>query len=166
MHCIQETDTRMVFRLYEESFAPPINLIGETWAGVSNAKFVLPPEYSGLINRAWKISANVANPGVARQARSLLLIIQNTVSSFEQLGFNMGALPPLNAIEGEDQSILIEWIFTNYRVGFTIEVDSYESGWYLVSNQALGEIGASGHLLNASIERTFLWLLNFVLANK
>jgi hypothetical protein len=166
MQCFQETDTRMLFRLREESVAPGTNSVAETWAGASKPNFVLPPEYSGLINRAWRISAKAANPGVARQARSLLLLMQDTVSSFEQMGFDIGSLPPFKAIEGEDESMLIEWIFTNYRVGFTVEVNPEESGWYLISNQALGEIGASGHLLNSNIEKTFLWLLNFVLANK
>ena len=61
--------------------------------------------------------------------------------------------------------MLIEWIFENFRVGFTIEKNSEESGWYLVSGKNLGQINAYGNLNKADDEKLLSWLLVFVISN-
>jgi hypothetical protein len=94
-----------------------------------------------------------------------LSIIQEMIVTFQRLQFDLGHLPPLQAFNLEDRSILIEWAFPNFRIGFTIETNHEESGWYLVSNRNLGEISASGYTLGMDIKALVLWLLNFILSN-
>ena len=77
----------------------------------------------------------------------------------------MGYLPSLQGFNVEDGSILIEWIFGDFRIGFNIEPNPNDSGWYLVSNKNLGEISASGYTSGIEIKNLILWLLNFILSN-
>ena len=74
-------------------------------------------------------------------------------------------LPPLKFHWLEDNSALIEWIFKDFRIGFSIEPDIEESGWYLVSNNNLEEISASGELDFKNLESLIVRLLNFALEN-
>lgn len=74
-------------------------------------------------------------------------------------------LPPLKFRWLEDNSALIEWIFKDFRIGFSIEPDIEESGWYLVSNNNLQEISASGVLQFETLEFLIINLLNFASAN-
>jgi len=65
----------------------------------------------------------------------------------EKLEFNDlvsdGILPQIHAYKEEDDSIIVEWIFTDgIRFGLNIEKDKKESGWHVVSKR----ITASGNL--------------------
>lgn len=68
-------------------------------------------------------------------------------------------LPPVRAFEVEDDSLLIEWIFPHHRVGFNIEPDKQESGWFLVSDKSAQSINAWGYLPDENIEWLMAWLL-------
>ena len=48
----------------------------------------------------------------------------------------------------DDGSILVEWIFDQYRIGVSIENDLDESCWYFVSKPEVGGVMTSGLLLN------------------
>ena len=64
----------------------------------------------------------------------------------EELNINnliqKGILPKIYAHKEEDDSIVVEWIFPDFRFGLNIEKDKKESGWHVVSKQ----ITASGPL--------------------
>jgi hypothetical protein len=74
-------------------------------------------------------------------------------------------LPPLKIRWVEDQSALIEWIFKDFRIGFSIEPNIKDSGWYLVSNNNLQEMSASGELQLENLESLIINLLNFAIVN-
>lgn len=167
IHFAQETDSKIIFS-WASGFidAEPEDPIYETESGPYKPNFVTLPEYSSLIKSAWEASYKIENQGLAREARSLLSLIQETVESFKQLGFDLGALPEFQLSGAMDGSILVEWIFKNFRVGFSFEAHQEESSWYLVSDKNLGDIGASGYISGLSMEKTFLWLLNFVISHQ
>ena len=128
---------------------------------------ILPiPKESSIIKSAWiEINKNL-NPSVVSESKKLLLTIQDMIVTFEQFGFDLGGLSPIHAFNiEEDNSVLIEWIFKDYRVGFNIEKNNQESGWYLITNRELGEISASGSIYNIEIKTILLWLLNFILSH-
>lgn len=66
--------------------------------------------------------------------------------------------PPIYAFITEDNSLLIEWISPNWRIGFTIEQNEQESGWYLVSNQSNGNIRAYGDLEGVDLQWLVTWI--------
>lgn len=163
---IQETDSRIIFPLPSE-INPlfPVEHKDETLGGRSSLQFLpLPIEHS-LIRPAWKVVQQTANQDITNEARRVLLLIQETITTFQHLRFDLGYLPQLQAFNVDDGSLLIEWIFDDFRVGFGIESDLHESSWYLVSNASLGEISASGYTSRIELRTLILWLLNFVISH-
>lgn len=161
---VQETDSKVIFPMPERLLDSTIEPINET-TGELTINYFQVPESTSLVKPAWDITQKTTNPEVAKEARKLITIIQEMVSSFQEVGLDLCYLPPLHAFNVEDGSVLIEWIFPDFRIGFTVESDPEESGWYLVSDKKLGEISASGYISNMNIERLILWLLNFILSN-
>lgn len=161
---IQETDSKLIFPIREIPFNLPIESVIET-EGESITFYFGVPEGTSLIKFAWDTIHKTRNDNIAKEAKKLLIIIQEMIESFQEVGFDLCYLPQLRAFNVEDGSVLIEWIFVNFRIGFSIEIDPVESGWYLVSNKKLGEISASGYISNINIDKLTLWLLNFILSN-
>ena len=162
----QETDSKMIFSFpHEPSYSVPIEPIIETTGGSLNRYFLPLPEESSLIKTAWTITRQTENQTLGREARKFLSDIDEMIVSFQQFGFDLGYLPSLQGFNVEDGSILIEWIFGDFRIGFNIEPNPNDSGWYLVSNKNLGEISASGYTSGIEIKNLILWLLNFILSN-
>lgn len=120
---------------------------------------------SSLLKEVWTASNQAPHQKVATEARKLLSIFQEIFSMFREFEIDLTHLPPLHAFNADDESLLIEWIFRDFRVGFTLEPEREESGWYLVSNKNLGEISASGYISSIDAKRLVLWLFNFVLTN-
>jgi hypothetical protein len=115
--------------------------------------------------RAEKVIQQVKDENIVDQARKTLLNIEEAISILQNQGVYLDYLPYLQASKVEDGSILIEWIFDNLRIGFSIEPTLEESSWYLVSDSKLGEISASGYLSQnePNTISLILWLLNFVI---
>lgn len=162
----QETDSKIVFALPGEvSYPIPFRPPNETIGGTFNLHFISLPREANLIKLALTIVRQIENKQIAKEARKLLLNVQDVVNSFQQFGIDLSHLPPLQAFLPDDGSVLIEWIFPDFRIGFSIEPISEDSGWYLVSSKKLGEISASGYVSGIDVKNLVLWLLNFVLAH-
>jgi hypothetical protein len=114
---------------------------------------------------ALTVVRQIHNKQIAKEAKKLLLNVQDIINSFQQFGIDLSHLPPLQAFLPDDGSILIEWIFPDFRIGFSLEPNLDDSGWYLVSNKKLGEISASGYVSGIDLKNLILWLLNFVLTH-
>jgi len=147
------------------TYPPSTEPSNETTGGSLIRCFFPIPEDSSLVRGAWDTIHQTENQQVAQEARRLLSIIQEMIASFQRFRFDLGYLPPLQAFNVDDGSVLIEWIFSDFRIGFSIEPNPEDSGWYLVSNKNLGEISASGYTSNIDIKTLVLWLLNFALSN-
>jgi len=106
----------------------------------------------------------MSNKSIVSEATNLLYIIRDSIIYFG-VGYELSYLPALSAFKVDDGSVLIEWIFDDFRIGFSIEPNVDESSWYLVSNEKLGDIGASGYISRNNINNLVLWLINFVIAN-
>ena len=159
----QETDSKIIFPIPKE-YKYPAKLGNETFGKKPFLSYFSPAE-SRLIKSALDVLRNTENQQVAVEAINILANLRETVSSFHQLSFDLSFLPPIRAFNNEDGSVLIEWIFTDFRIGFSIETNIEESGWYLVSKRKLGEISASGHIENTNIKNIIVWLLNFVISH-
>ena len=165
MNCyIQETDPRIVLPTplladYEE--------LADYEDGTYGGRADLRPLPLPLLRPAWKVVRQIKDENIADEARSILSIIEETILTFQSRGVDFGHLPDLRAFDVQDGSMLIEWIFDDFRVGFSIEPASDESSWYLVSNSKLGEISASGYVSQGDPENIslILWLLNFVISH-
>jgi len=101
----------------------------------------------------------IRHKNVAEQARNVVLLLQHEIAHH----FPDVDLPPVRAIEEENGSILVEWIFPLFRIGFTFELVAEESGWYLVYKTSSGFSNASGLFLNSELRKIISWLVNFAM---
>ena len=137
-----------------------------TYSDHSDSQF-LSLSVQSLITPAWGAVAQVEDENVADEARRILSIIAKTILIFQRRGVDLDHLPHLHAFDVQDGSILIEWIFDDFRVGFSIDPIPSESSWYLVSNAKLGYIGESGDISQdeSETQNLVLKLLNFVMSH-
>lgn len=105
------------------------------------------------------------NDAVAQESQKLLSILHESLTELQRLRFNLSSIPPLHAVSVGDGSVLLEWIFKDYRVGFSLEPQPEESSWFLITNQNLGEISAAGYLARVNLKSLILWLLGFILSH-
>jgi len=102
---------------------------------------------------------------VKKSTLLLLLAFQKQIlNQISQIDFS-GYLPPLQLRSDEDGSVLLEWIFKDFRIGFVIEPEGIESSWYLVSNSKLDEASSSGLLNVKECEALLHNLISFVISN-
>jgi len=67
--------------------------------------------------------------------------------------------PPIYSFENDDNSLLIEWMSAHWRIGFSIERDHKESGWYLVSDEYYGNVRAYGNFESVDVKWLVAWAL-------
>ena len=147
-------------------FIDDLNDMDETYSGRPDLRF-LSLSVQSLIIPAWGDVGQVEDEKVADEARRILSIIAETILIFQKRAVDLEHLPRLHAFDVQDGSILIEWIFDDFRVGFSIEPILTESSWYLVSNAKLGDIGDFGNISQdeSETQNLILKLLGFVLSH-
>jgi heat shock protein HspQ len=96
-----------------------------------------------------------------RLFESFIKHLRNYSSQYEELSH----LPQIHLNFEDDGTILIEWLFFGFNIGFTIESEITQSSWYLVSNEKLDYETASGFLNTNNIEGVLDDLFNFILKN-
>ncbi|MCR4291815.1 MAG: hypothetical protein NUV76_02950 [Candidatus Kuenenia sp.] len=107
---------------------------------------------------------NITDENISQQALKLLSVIQHTLNS-RAFWYIKGCIPYLHAAMSEDGSVLFEWIFKDYRVGFHIEPNPQESSWTLITKKSLGEICASGYITDIDQHKLLSWLLYFIVSH-
>ncbi|MCJ7506103.1 hypothetical protein MUP05_06505 [Candidatus Bathyarchaeota archaeon] len=96
--------------------------------------------------KAWKITPQIKDSSVAKQLDELLSTISRYVSAAQEARGSLTHIPELHAYVLEDGSVILEWIFPDFRVGFNIEPNPADSGWQWVSGKRLDTGTASGRL--------------------
>ena len=62
-------------------------------------------------------------------------------------------LPALSAVKADDGALILEWTFGDRRLGFTIEVQAEESGWYFVFSSGSSERYEAGTMDQLEMSR-------------
>jgi hypothetical protein len=158
----QDTTTAIVG---ERNYRSEYQLPNVTNGGKLNLRFYPLTMGSNLLNPARQVISQIKDTYLAKEADKLLAVIQEMIMLLQRHGNDLSYLPPFRAFSVDDGSLLIEWTFTAFRVGFSIEIDPKDSGWYLVTNKSLGEINASGFISDANLKSIIPWLFGFVLLN-
>ena len=83
-----------------------------------------------MLNKASKVVQRASNSGARQYASNLLSEINSILKGIDDI-------PELWVIEEDDGSILFEWVFPSGRIGFNIESEATESGWYIVTTNGI-----------------------------
>jgi hypothetical protein len=160
-HFFQETDSQIVYPVPLKQYYITNQLSNETVGRCFRPSIV----ESNQLRRAWESIYSFANQELAEQASRLLTVIQEVLDTLRFM-VDLSCIPTLHPFSSEDGSVLFEWIFSDYRIGFSIEPNQEESSWYLITKKNLGEISASGYISGVDVRVLVLWLLNFIISNE
>lgn len=159
---IQGTDSRMAIPVFDNS-QYSIPQIDQTYGGSLSGKFLPINIESNLIEQALRTLENVGDQEIYSRAKRILISLQEKVNELIPYRIDLYYLPPIRAAIMEDRSVLLEWIYDDFRIGFSVEQIEEESGWYLVTNQKYGAISASGYISLENFVNTIRWILSFII---
>ena len=97
---------------------------------------------------------NLPSSAMRTQANSIISIFRKAASAY-----GVNNQPPLSASIATDGSLLVEWIFSDKRLGFNVEPNQDESGWYFVSSETAGGYCESGLLSTLDIKQLMARIL-------
>jgi|GEM_PF-3016123 len=117
-----------------------------------------------IIDPVLPVIKETKNRGVADEATGLIALIKKLMIGLQYLNFDIGKFPPLNAVCLADDSLLIEWIFQTFRIGFVLETKKEESSWYLVSTIDKTDFNESGRLSDIDKEQLVRKLVSFLIS--
>lgn len=95
----------------------------------------------------------------------VLLAIHKALIRYNEESYELGHIPPLRVDSIEDGSILIEWIFDDFRIAFSLESNLEESSWYLMSNERLRNVIESDYLKDEDLDLLLDKLIYYVIEN-
>lgn len=107
---------------------------------------------------------SIPDKRVADAAKDLLIVIEEIAYSMAAGGIDMDALPSVQASESQDGSLSLEWATPDFRLGFNIEPNPEDSGWYLATSRQLG-MATHGFLSSMTKQSLATIILEFVRAN-
>ena len=107
----------------------------------------------------------IENNNIKQIIKKICIVLEKNINKYSNFEESIDLLSPLKINEIEETSILIEWIFKNYRIGFVIDKKIDESSWYFVSNKELNGMNISGDLNEKNIDQIVEVLLNVVMRN-
>jgi hypothetical protein len=119
----------------------------------------------GILNPTIAAIQQVKNRNVQSSAIRFLTISKDVLVFLYRNNYDSSHLPPLYATQIEDGSLLIDWIFPNFRIGFSFEEDPSNNGWYIVTDKKLEEYTGSGYLTNENFKDTILRMFMFAINN-
>jgi hypothetical protein len=111
-----------------------------------------------LTEDARYIIQSIEDRNISEKAGNLLSLLRSLLRVQGDISY----LPTLSAFKVDDGSLLIEWIFDHFRVGFSFEIEIDESSWYIVSDSTLGSISAGGYLRGINDNRLLPWVISLV----
>jgi len=79
---------------------------------------------------------------------------------------SVGKIPSLMIVQDpDDESVLAEWIFKEFRIGFSFEKDEKESSWFFVSTHTFDSLNTSGNINDDTIDELLLNFIQFVISH-
>jgi hypothetical protein len=130
---------------------------------LDNFSFVFPDKLN-IFKKCYVVD-DIKNKSIKTQAKKFLNRFQLLLFSAKGEIDNIGNLPNLMVNLIEENSLLIEWIFKDFRIGFSFEKKESNSSWYIASNEKYSEISASGFIKENEIDDLLKHILVFVLSN-
>lgn len=109
---------------------------------------------------------NLSNDNVKKKIKNFMLVLQRNLVIQNDVFENFNNyLPPLLMNELEDGSVVIEWIYSNFRVVFSFEVNDSESFAMLLTSKEYSDLNITYSLNKDSVNDTVKSLLSFIVSN-
>ncbi len=122
----------------------------------------LNEEVRGCLSKAERLVKRLPAGDLKRNANGFLSSLRKILSMESQAGADVSMLPVLEAVCPDDHSIVFEWAYDDCRLGFSVESNSSESSWYLITIPESGGVRASGLIACSNFEQWLRWLVFLV----
>ncbi len=156
---IQDTDSNIIVPVEEslKHFLP----IDSTIGSYGEIDYLSQPVHE-IFNDAWSVIKSIADNSQKQFTTVVIKRIQTQLELLNRFYPDVSNISKLYASVVDDGSILFEWIYENFRIGFSIEKEVQTSSWYIVGNKEIGSIGASGYLKPDQYEKIIPWIISFI----
>jgi hypothetical protein len=165
IYLAEDTDSLIIQKFPSEIHYKRMQyFLNETSGAEIATKYISMPIGLDIFKPALEVVRNKKNANIADAVVTVLSTLQKQIMTLQQPNIESFYLPQLYAHSVDDGSVLLEWVLPDFRIGFNIEPEMSESSWYLVSNDKMGAINASG-LLARDYRKAIAWVLHFMVAN-
>jgi len=121
------------------------------------------------INIFSKLSEKIgsfSDQNVKKQTMTILAALNHTLQQIAMDNNLSNHLSRLSVIEQEDSTVLIEWNFQSFRVGFSVEPEESESNYYLASeDEKTGNFSMNAKKIGADIDKIVTNMIEYVIVN-
>ena len=97
--------------------------------------------------------------------QKVLLFIHEFMKILGSLQKSSNALSSFCMGDEDENSVLLEWIYKDFRFGFTFCEEESENMWYLVCDGGRDNLSVMGDLQKSDYPEVILKTLNFVMEN-
>ncbi|MDR0609493.1 MAG: hypothetical protein LBG58_05240 [Planctomycetaceae bacterium] len=124
------------------------------------------PANLNVVQNALQLAIYLRNEFVRKQTVELLNNIDTYLDEIINVSEISNRLPQIHLTEQEDDSVLAEWNFEYFRIGFSIEQEPDKSSCYvLFENRTTGYFKAETCRLGTEYQEIVSKIVNFVLVN-
>lgn len=144
-----------------QSKSPTVKLVDATIGDLNDYCFGWYGQKSKIVSQIDTILSEIDHKNIEVESsllKQFLIRLKSQIELTLQDGFSSDLLGYLSMTEDEG-TFFIDWIFPDYRFGFSFEEDYLKNGWYLVSNDKLGYMKAKGFFQGSDLN----FLTNFIL---
>lgn len=128
---------------------------------------IVLPQNIDIFTDILKKAKTIENPHIYGYVLQLMLSFKNILLQLNQSEIITNNLSKLNLNIMLDESVLIEWNFENFRIGFSIGPNLSESSYYVISdNKISGSYSSEASLITPDqFDIVIQNIINFVLRN-
>lgn len=109
--------------------------------------------------------SNIDNEKIRNKLIKFIIEFTNILDSLKDIVTNRLTPFVVRNDEKEEGSYFIEWVYKDFRVGFTFCEKDEESMWFILSNSNLDDLSMSGALKETEYRKIIMKVLSFVLEN-
>ena len=102
---------------------------------------------------------------LAKNTQSFITCFLEILTALNNQNAISNNLPQLVFTPFDDNTLLIEWIFKDFRIGFSIDKNPQESNWYLTTNEKFKELTLTETMDALHPEEPLKRLISFALQN-
>jgi len=140
----QITDDKFVTKLSGSSYKAE-RMREDTFDLSANQSETIFPASSSIVSNVWDKVSLLSNDEVKSEIKVILYSFVDAESKFKNIS-NSAASKPLHiSVENQD-NVLLEWIFEDFRLGFDVSNTPEGSTWFYVTNEKFGLNSLCGYL--------------------
>jgi hypothetical protein len=125
--------------------------------------YVVADTTAELFSEVAKTIGSITNETVQKQASNTITQLYH---SLQKAGLTSRKFQKLSASQSEDGSCLIEWHFTKFHIGFSLEPCEEDSYYFLVSmDESIGEMETRTRRINGNLDKVVNDIIRFIINN-